>query len=195
MPEMLYGTLSVLIVSSAERLNATMLSSLPESRYQPITAVPDASAASRMLLERPFDLVIVNTPLPDQFGTRFALDVCEKTAAGVLLLVKAEHYADIDARVSSYGVLTLSKPTSAGLFSQSLQLLAATHARLRRMEQKTASMEEKMEEIRMVNRAKWLLIEQLKMTEQQAHRYIEKQAMDRCITRRAVAEQILATYR
>lgn len=195
MPEMLYGTLSVLIVSSAERLNATMLSSLPESRYQPITAVPDASAASRMLLERPFDLVIVNTPLPDQFGTRFALDVCEKTAAGVLLLVKAEHYADIDARVSPYGVLTLSKPISAGLFSQSLQLLAATHARLRRMEQKTASMEEKMEEIRMVNRAKWLLIEQLKMTEQQAHRYIEKQAMDRCITRRAVAEQILATYR
>lgn len=195
MPEMLYGTLSVLIVSSAERLNATMLSSLPESRYQPITAVPDASAASRMLLERPFDLVIVNTPLPDQLGTRFALDVCEKTAAGVLLLVKAEHYADIDARVSPYGVLTLSKPTSAGLFSQSLQLLAATHARLRRMEQKTASMEEKMEEIRMVNRAKWLLIEQLKMTEQQAHRYIEKQAMDRCITRRAVAEQILATYR
>lgn len=195
MPEMLYGTLSVLIVSSAERLNATMLSSLPESRYQPITAVPDASAASRMLLERPFDLVIVNTPLPDQFGTRFALDVCEKTAAGDLLLVKAEHYADIDARVSPYGVLTLSKPTSAGLFSQSLQLLAATHARLRRMEQKTASMEEKMEEIRMVNRAKWLLIEQLKMTEQQAHRYIEKQAMDRCITRRAVAEQILATYR
>lgn len=195
MPEMLYGTLSVLIVSSAERLNATMLSSLPESRYQPITAVPDASAASRMLLERPFDLVIVNTPLPDQFGTRFALDVCEKTAAGVLLLVKAEHYADIDARVSPYGVLTLSKPISAGLFSQSLQLLAATHARLRRMEQKTASMEEKMEEIRMVNRAKWLLIEQLKMTEQQAHRYVEKQAMDRCITRRAVAEQILATYR
>lgn len=195
MPEMLYGTLSVLIVSSAERLNATMLSSLPESRYQPITAVPDASAASRMLLERPFDLVIVNTPLPDQFGTRFALDVCEKTAAGVLLLVKAEHYADIDARVSPYGVLTLSKPTSAGLFSQSLQLLAATHARLRRMEQKTASMEEKMEEIRMVNRAKWLLIEQLKMTEQEAHRYIEKQAMDRCVTKRVIAENILSTYK
>lgn len=195
MPEMLCETLSVLIVSSAERLNATMLSSLPENRYQPITMVLDASAASRMLLERPFDLVIVNAPLPDQFGTRFALDVCEKTAAGVLLLVKAEHFADINARVSPYGVLTLSKPTSAGLFSQSLQLLAATHARLRRMEQKNASMEEKMEEIRMVNRAKWLLIEQLKMTEQQAHRYIEKQAMDRCITRRAVAEQILATYR
>ena len=46
----------------------------------------------------------------------------------------------------------------------------------------------------MENRAKWLLIEELKMTEQEAHRYIEKQAMDRCVTRRAVAEQILSIY-
>ena len=45
-----------------------------------------------------------------------------------------------------------------------------------------------------MNRAKWLLIEELKMTEQEAHRYIEKQAMDRCVTRRAVAEQILSIY-
>ena len=45
-----------------------------------------------------------------------------------------------------------------------------------------------MAEIRLVNRAKWVLIEQLRMTEQEAHRYIEKQAMDRCVTRRAVAE-------
>ena len=63
------------------------------------------------------------------------------------------------------------------------------------MEQKTASVEEKIEEIRIVNRAKWLLIEQLKMTEKEAHRYIEKQAMDRCVTRRTIAENILATYK
>ena len=55
--------------------------------------------------------------------------------------------------------------------------------------------EEKMEEIRIINRAKWLLIEQLKMTENEAHRYIEKQAMDRCVTRRTVAENILSTYK
>ena len=63
------------------------------------------------------------------------------------------------------------------------------------MEQKTASVEEKIEEIRIVNKAKWLLIDQLKMTEQEAHRYIEKQAMDRCVTRRTIAENILATYK
>lgn len=51
-----------------------------------------------------------------------------------------------------------------------------------------------MEEIRIVGRAKLLLIEKLKMTEPDAHRYIEKTAMDRCISKRAVAESIIKTY-
>ena len=66
--------------------------------------------------------------------------------------------------------------------------------RLRKFEKKTLSFEEKMQEIRLVNRAKWLLISELKMEEPQAHRYIEKQAMDRCITRKEVAEEIINTY-
>ena len=40
-----------------------------------------------------------------------------------------------------------------------------------------------------------MVSEQLKMTEQDAHRYIEKQAMDRCVTKRVIAEQILSTYK
>ena len=110
------------------------------------------------------------------------------------MLVKAEHYPDVNARVSPYGVLTLSKPTTAQMITQSLVLLCGTRERLRRMEQKTASIEEKMEEIRLVNRAKWLLIEQLRMTESEAHRYIEKQAMDRCVTKRSIAENIISMY-
>lgn len=51
-----------------------------------------------------------------------------------------------------------------------------------------------MEEIRIVNRAKWLLISEIKMDEQNAHRYIEKQAMDRCISKRKIAEEIIKTY-
>ena len=92
-------------------------------------------------------------------------------------------------------MLALSKPTTSQMLTQSLSLLCGTRERLRRMEQRTASLEDKMEEIRIVNRAKCVLIEQLKMTEQEAHRYLEKQAMDRCVTRRSVAESILATYK
>ena len=109
--------------------------------------------------------------------------------------MRAEQYPDVTAHVAPSGVLTLQKPTSPALFSSTLQLLCATRARLRRMEQKTATLEEKMAEIRLVNRAKWVLIEQLKMTENEAHKFIERQAMDRCVTRRTIAENILATYK
>lgn len=51
-----------------------------------------------------------------------------------------------------------------------------------------------MEEIRLVHRAKWLLINELKMEEPQAHRYIEKQAMDLCTSKRQVAEDIIRAY-
>lgn len=186
---------SVLIVSASEKFRRSLSELLPEDKYSPRAEVGDVGSAKRMLLETSFDIVLINAPLPDEFGTVFALDLCEDSGAGVMLLVKSEHYSDISMRVSGSGVLVLSKPTSAQMILQSLTLLASTRERLRRMEQKAASVEEKMEEIRIVNRAKWILIDQLKMTENEAHRYIEKQAMDRCVTRRKIAENIISTYK
>ena len=50
-----------------------------------------------------------------------------------------------------------------------------------------------MQEIQLLNRAKWLLIEQRGMTEPEAHRFLEKQAMDRCVSKRTIAEELLET--
>ena len=76
-----------------------MLPLLAGSQYQqPIAVAATVAGARRALLERRFDLVLINTPMPDDFGTQLALDVCENTGSGVLLLVKAEHYPDINAR-------------------------------------------------------------------------------------------------
>ena len=63
------------------------------------------------------------------------------------------------------------------------------------MEKRVVSIRDKMEEIKIVNRAKWALINSCNMTEADAHRYIEKQAMDRCVTRREIAETIIKTYK
>ena len=186
---------SVLLVSSSPKFNESMLALLPESRFYPVAAVSDVSSARRRLLESKYDIVIINAPLPDDFGTRLALNICDNSGTAVLLFVKAEHYPDINGRVSPFGVLVLPKPATSQAVSQSLQLLCGTRERLRRMEQKTASIEERMEEIRIINRAKLLLMEQLKMTEKEAHRFIEKQAMDRCVTRITIAQSILSTYK
>ena len=96
--------------------------------------------------------------------------------------------------MSLHGVFSLPKPTSKPTMAIALSWLSSAREKLRKTEKKTLSIEEKMEEIRIVNRAKWLLISELKMDEQGAYRYIEKQAMDRCISKRIIAEEIIKTY-
>ena len=85
-------TYSVLTVSAADKFSASLHTLLPEGQYDPVRAVRDAASARRLLLEQSFDIVIVNAPLPDEFGTQLALELSETSGAGVLLLVKAEQY-------------------------------------------------------------------------------------------------------
>ena len=54
--------------------------------------------------------------------------------------------------------------------------------------------EQKIQDIRTIDRAKCLLIQYSGMSEEQAHRYLEKQAMDRRMTRREVAEEVLRLH-
>ena len=70
---------SVLLVSSSPKFNESMLVLLPESRFYPVAAVSDVSGARRRLLESKYDIVIINAPLPDDFGTRLALNICDNS--------------------------------------------------------------------------------------------------------------------
>lgn len=185
---------AVLVVSSSEKFNTALLPFLPAARYAPVVCVGSVCAARQMLTERSFDMVLINAPLPDEFGARFALDVSTDSDAGVLLFVRSEQYSEVQCKVEGQGIFVLSKPTGPQLLSQTLALLSAARERFRRVQQQAETLSEKMEEMRLCNRAKWLLVDRLKMTEPDAHRYIEKTAMDRCVTRRSVAESIIKTY-
>lgn len=185
---------SVLVISAKENFNVSLQSLLPESKYSPVQIVSSFSSAKRMLLERSFDFILINTPLPDDFGTRVAIEISANKGTVILLLVRNEVYEEVCDKVTEYGILTLPKPASKQMVIHTLNFMAGIRERLRKLEKKSLSMEEKMEEIRLVNRAKWVLIGELKMTEADAHRYIEKQAMDRCVSRREIVEEIISTY-
>lgn len=187
-------TYSVLVVSSVSKFDDTLAPMLPYSDFNPVCYVNNIAAARRELLDRTYDFVIINAPLPDDYGTRFAIDTCAKTGTVVLLLVRADTYDEINSKVTPHGVFTLQKPMPIQTLQQGLKWMASARERLRKLESKTATIEEKMEEIRLVNRAKWILIEHLKMTEEEAHHHIEKQAMDRCVSRREIALGIIKTY-
>ena len=188
-------TYSVLIVTASDSFVSSVMPLLPVTDYWPVTTVRSVSEARRRIVETDFDIVLINAPLPDDFGMRLAIDICTNSGAGVLLMVKSDLFNDIYAKVVSYGVITLSKPTNLQMVAQNLRILCATRERLRQMEAKQATVEEKIEEMRLVNRAKWLLIECLGMTEPEADRYIEKQSMDERISKREVAASIIKTYK
>ena len=188
-------TYSVLIVTASERFTDSIMPLLPMTDYWPVQTASSVAEARRWLADTEFDIVLINTPLPDDFGMHLAIDICTGSGAGVLLLVKNDHYNEIYSKVVRYGVITLSKPTNRQMVAQNLRILCATRERIRQMQAKQATVEEKIKEIRLVNRAKWLLIECLNMTEAEAHRYIEKQAMDLRISRWEAAENIIKTYK
>lgn len=185
---------SVLVVSAGEKFNAALAEMLPESTYEPVVYVNSVGAAERAIAERAFDLIMVNSPLPDSAGIRFAIDSSRSRGAVVLLLVRSELHDEVYDRVVSDGVFTLPRPVPRATMIQALSWMVSARERLRKYEKKIQPIEEKMEEIRLVNRAKWLLISELKMSEPDAHHYIEHQAMDRCITKKSLAEDIIKIY-
>lgn len=184
-------TYTMLAVSAAERFNTALPGLLPGQGFCRITFAGGVSAGKRLLAERPFDFLLVNSPLPDGPGVGLAIDACQRGGTVALLLVQAELHQDTYRHVVGHGVFTLPRPISKQALAQALLWMASARERLRRSEGQTISTQEKMAEIRLVNRAKWLLIQQRGMDEPQAHRYIEKRAMDLCLTRRQVAESLL----
>lgn len=183
----------VLIVSGSDKVYDFLAGLLPPTEFSPITRANGAGEAKRMLLSSSYDLLLINTPLPDDFGLDLALDVSEGTM-GVLLLVKSDMVEQITYKTEERGVFTIAKPNTKQAVYSAVRLLVAMVQRLKAMEQKTRSLQDKMTDIRAINRAKLLLIENLRMNEQEAHHYIEKQAMNLRASKRDIAENIIRTY-
>lgn len=163
-----------LIVSAGASSNEYISARLAELGYTRPTIIPSGAEARRRILESDFELIVVNAPLPDEFGHELCSSAVEKTDAGVVLL--------------------LSKPFSNTLFLQAIHLAAASNHRLQLLRQENARMQEKITQVRLVSHAKCCLVEREQMSEDAAHRYIEKRAMDTRRSRAEIAQEILDSY-
>lgn len=183
---------SVLIVSGSEK-GIDYFEELAGPSFSQIVHAQSAAQAAELVMHTPFDVVIVNAPLADELGDGFAVRCTENSYAGVLLLIKAE-LADTAAAAENAGVLVLTKPAGKGAIQSAVKLACAVGRRLFKAQSKADTLKSKMDELKTVNRAKWLLIGKLGMNEADAHRYIEKLAMDTRQTRREIAESVIKTY-
>ena len=189
--ERVYRTL---IVSSNASFSASMAKMLPPSRFSPVRTAQTAACARQMLLDTEFDIIIINAPLSDEYGIEFAQDISDTGHKSVLVIIPEDDYPELNSLLAPQGILAVSKPTPPSTVLQAIDLMCATSERLKRLEARPDTFEEKMREIRIINRAKMLLISRRKMSEKEAHRFIEKQAMDNCVKKQKIAEDIIRHY-
>lgn len=184
----------VLILSGSEKGKVFIKDLIPKDIICDCSAATTVKDAVTQAKTGQIDLCFINAPLPDGDAADFARQMAEEFGVAVLLFVKTEEYETAVESIAGHGVLLVEKPNSRRFFNRAVDLFFAMKKRERINEQKLQVLEEKFSELKLVNRAKLVLIQTLKMDEAKAHRYIEKQAMDRRITRREVAEIILSTY-
>jgi len=189
---------SVLIVSSTGKDSARTAEPYAEllrtASVKQIVVLESAAEARRMLLDRDFDLVVVNAPLKDESGESLCRHIVSRGASQAILAVKSESFNAVAAACEADGILTISRPVNNAVFWSALALAKSSRNRILRVQEENARLKQKIEDIRIVDRAKHILIAHLKLNEQEAHRLIEKQAMDLRSTRRSIADGILKTY-
>lgn len=184
----------MLVACSLPRVADVLKRMLTSPRVTRLAMVTSSSAAREMLSHSSFDVVIVVCPLPDDFGTTCAREIRSRFQSEIMLIVPSENFEDCNEAMLELGVLVVSRPLSEAALGLTFRMLATMRERIRGLQERTATLEEKMAEIRVVNHAKWLLIDRLKMTEGDAQHYIEKQAMNMRVSKRKLAEGIIAQY-
>lgn len=181
---------SVLLVTKDSKISSYISTILITPIFE-LQIESDFNEARRRCAERVYNIVIVD--FSDGESTDFATDIANSTST-ILLLTPNQHFEQISYKVEALGILTVSTPFDQFYFYNMIKVAIAVQYKVQIMSSQTTKLKEKMEEIRLVNRAKMLLMQNLSMTEQEAHRYLEKEAMNRCTKRTVLAEEIIKTY-
>ncbi|MEA4999585.1 MAG: ANTAR domain-containing protein [Candidatus Limiplasma sp.] len=159
-----------------------------------IVAAHGAAEARRLAAGDMYALAMINAPLLDETGLELAIDLARRTTAAVILLVKTELATMINDAASEAGVLIVTKPVSTQLFEQTIRVGMACRNRILLYKTENEKLQKKYEELKIVDRAKCLLIEHMRITEEEAHRVLEKEAMNMRISRVRVARQVLDRF-
>lgn len=185
---------SALIISSNNESIEILTKMFKAVICDTIVSAKTCGEARRILIERDFDICIISSPLADETGEKLSKNIASKGLSQIILIVNSEIFEEVSSNVEDYGVITISKPINKALFWNALKLANAAYNKMKIIQKQDKAVAKKIEDIKTIDKAKRMLINYKGMTEQQAHRYIEKQAMDLRITKKIAADGIIKIY-
>lgn len=154
----------------------------------------DMAQARCMLREKKPSLVILQNDKPGLDDMRAYSVLAAENDAVFLLLVRQSTYPAVWQMAQRAGICVMSWPADGGVLAQTLRNLLLVKKRMTSMQERTDELQMQLADLKRIQKAKSLLQRQLGMSEQDAHRWIEKAAMDRCVKKREIAETVIRLY-
>ncbi len=137
------------------------------------------------------DVVVIQKEITEELIS-FCKMIIEKTKASIIYI--EENPGEEAVRLADLCLYKLSSDYKKEQFEQIIQFMIKTKKRYCEENNESQNHKKEIEEVKIVNRAKCVLIQYLNMTETQAHKYIEKQAMNLRLSKAEISENILKTY-
>jgi two-component system, response regulator PdtaR len=181
----------VLIAEDEALIRLDLREMLIEEGYDVVGEAGDGETALRLAEQLRPDLVILDIKMPIMDGLTAAENIAGSRLAPVVILT-AFSQRDLVERARAAGAMAyLVKPFQKSDLVPAIEIAAARFAEMTALESEVASLADRLETRKLVERAKGALMTTYSMTEPQAFRWIQRTAMDHRMTMRDVAERIL----
>ena len=182
----------VLIAEDEALIRLDLAEMLVEEGYDVVGEAGDGETAVRLAEELKPDLVILDIKMPIMDGLAAAERIAGGRIAPVVILT-AFSQRDLVERARAAGAMAyLVKPFQKGDLVPAIEIALSRFAELRALEDEVASLGDRLETRKAVERAKGAMMTKYAMTEPQAFKWIQRTAMDHRMTMREVADRILA---
>ena len=183
----------ILVVCSSNKSKEILVDICKLSGDYEILSVNDSVSCKEKIKNINFDLVIINSPLRDDYGDKLSNFIIKNTNSDVILIIKNNNKEEL-YKVEDSGVYVVEKPLNKNMLIKIIKAYIIHRRRYNFIIEKNEKLQNKISDIKLIDRAKLTLIQYLRMSEEEAHKYIEKQSMNLRITRVQVAKNILKIY-
>lgn len=181
---------TVVVAEDEAIIRLDIVETLRDSGFDVIGQAGDGAEAVRLALELKPQLVLMDIKMPGTDGLQAAEILAEQKVPVVLLTAFSS--PDLVERASEAGVFSyVVKPFNPSNLIPALRIALSLHDRMTTAANQVDEMSEKLETRKLVDRAKGLLTEKMKLNEPEAFRWIQKASMDRRLSMKQVAQTVI----
>ncbi|NHD16979.1 MULTISPECIES: ANTAR domain-containing response regulator [Actinopolyspora] len=181
----------VLVAEDEALIRLDLVEMLREEGYQVVGEAGDGEEAVRLAEELRPDLVILDIKMPKMDGIEAASSIAGERIAPVVILT-AFSQRDLVERAKEAGAMSyLVKPFAKRDLVPAIELAVSRFTEVQALEAEAANLSERLESRKTIERAKGLLMSNHDMSEPESFRWLQRTAMDRRTTMKAVAQAVL----